>query len=449
MRSVTAIVAALAAGCALAPTYHRPEAPVAERFPAASEGTAAADLGWRAVFGDPRLQAVIALALHNNRDLRVAALDVEVARAQFRIQRWKELPEIDAIAAVEASSGTGDATATYRVGATVSYELDLFGRIRSLKAAALEAYLASDEARRAVHLALVSEVVSQYLRERAYGEQRELAERTLATARQSREMTTRLLEAGQRSDLDVRSAEAQVHAARAELARIKRLQAQASNSLVLLVGQPLPADLPLAQPLETQAIIADIAAGVPSDVLRRRPDVLAAEHALRAANANIGAARAALFPTISLTGFAGLASTALSSLLSGGLWTFNPQITLPLFAGGRDRANLDVAKLRNQIEVARYERAIQVAFREAADALVARASLDEQLEAQVERAAAEQRRFEISEIRYHSGVESYLSVLVAERDLYTTRQQLIELRLARLTNLADLYRALGGGWRER
>jgi multidrug efflux system outer membrane protein len=449
MRSVLACVFVTA--CSFAPAYERPALPVASGFDAAGGGAPAADLGWRDVFGDARLQAVIGLALRNNRDLRVAALEVELTRAQYRIQRAELLPEVGAIAGADLVGGTSDVAVQYRVGATVSYELDLFGRVRSLKAAALEQYLATDEARRAVHLALVSEVVAQYLRERAFEEQRALAERTLATVRESFEMTTRLLEAGQRSDLDVRTAEAQVQAARAEVARLTRLRAQANNALTLLVGQPLPGDLPAAQPLDAQAIIADIGAGVPSDLLHRRPDILAAEHTLRAANANIGAARAAFFPTISLTGFAGLASTALTSLLTGGsvLWSFSPQLSVPLFTGGRNAANLDVAKVRKQIEVARYERAIQIAFREAADALVARASLDEQLEAQIARAAAEQRRFELSETRYRNGVESYLTVLTAQQDLYATQQQLIELRLARLTNLADLYRALGGGWRER
>jgi multidrug efflux system outer membrane protein len=264
-------------------------------------------------------------------------------------------------------------------------------------------------------------------------------------------MTKRLLDAGQRSDLDVATAEAQVEAARAEVARLTRLRAQAHAALVVLAGSPLPETLPAPRPLDAPIVVAELGAGVPSDLLARRPDILAAEHALRGAHADIGVARAAFFPSISLTGFAGLASTALSGLFSGGAfaWSFTPQLTVPLFTGGRNRASLDVAKIRRQIEVARYERTIQVAFREVADALAARATFEQQLAAQTARVAAEQRRFEISETRYRNGVESYLTVLSAQQDLYAAQQQLIEVRFARLANLADLYRALGGGWRER
>ncbi|MBA3453437.1 MAG: efflux transporter outer membrane subunit [Deltaproteobacteria bacterium] len=446
-----AIVLLLATSCSFTPEYEQPKLPVANAFAnGGGQGLAAADRGWRDVFGDPRLQTLIELALQSNRDLRIAALNIELTRAQYRIERAGLLPSVNATGGVDIRGNNSDITREYSVGLGASFELDLFGRVRSLRDAALEAYLATEEARRAAHLSLVSEIVAQYLRERAYDEQRILAERTLATVRESQEMTGRLLEAGQRSDLDVRTAEAQVHAARAEVARLKRLRAQAENALVLLVGQPLPAELPAPQPLESAAVVADLPAGIPSAVLLRRPDILAAEHNLRAANANIGAARAAFFPTISLTGFAGFASTALASLFTGGLvWSFSPQVSVPLFTGGRNKANLDVAKVRAKIEVARYEQAIQTAFREVADALVARQMFDEQLEAQTARAVAEQKRFEISDARYRNGIESYLSVLAAQQDLYATQQQLIEVRLQRLTNLAHLYTALGGGWRER
>lgn len=446
-----ALVLLFAAGCTLTPAYERPTLPVPNAYAqGGGQGLAAADRGWRDVFGDPRLQAVIELALRSNRDLRIAALNVELSRAQYRIQRSALLPTVSGTGGTTVRGRNSEITKEYSVGVGASYELDLFGKARSLKAAALEEYLATEEARRAAHLALVGEVVAQYLRERAYDEQRILAERTVTAVSESLEMTRRLLEAGQRSDLDVRAAEAQVHGARAEVARLGRLRAQAENALVLLVGQPLPADLPAPHPLETAAVVADLPAGVPSEVLLRRPDILGAEHRLRAANANIGAARAAFFPTISLTGFAGFASTALSSLFTGGLvWSFAPQLSVPLFTGGRNEANLDVAKVRKKIEVARYEQAIQTAFREVADALVARQMFDEQLEAQAARVVAEQKRYEISETRYRNGIESYLSVLEAQQDLYVTQQQLIELRLQRLTNLAQLYTALGGGWRER
>jgi multidrug efflux system outer membrane protein len=447
-RLATMTVMALGA-CTLAPKYERPALPVANQFP--GSGTlVAADQGWRTVFGDPRLQALIALALRNNRDLRIAALNVEETRAQYRIERAGLFPEVDATGRASFQRGTALAP-RYTVGASASYELDLFGRVRSLTAAALQEYLSTQEAHRAAHLALVGEVASQYLRERAYDEQEQLAERTLAVATEFASLSQRLLEAGSRSELDFRAAEAQVASARSEVARLTRLREQATNALAVLVGQALPASLPAPRPLESQAIVAELGAGVSSEILLRRPDVLAAVLALQAANANVGAARAAFFPTISLTAFAGFASSALASLFTAGAatWTFAPQLSVPLFTGGRNAANLDVAKVRTRIEVARYEQAIQVAFREVADALVARKYLDEQLAAVVARVDAEEKRDEISDQRYRGGIESYLSVLDAHRDLYVAQTQLIEVRLSRLQTLAELYRALGGGWLER
>lgn len=442
MRKLVAV--AVVAACNFTPKYERPVAPIAVD---SLRGPSLEDRGWRATFADARLQELIDLALRNNRDLRVAALQVEATRAQYRIQRADLLPEVGATAS-GALSNRDMQPNQYRVGLTASYEIDLFGRVRSLKAAALEQYLASEEAHRAAHLALVGEVVSQYLRERAYDEERAVAEQQLALNQEFFTLTQRMLEAGTRSELDVRTAEAQVQASRAEVARLKRLHAQAVNSLTLLVGQPLPANLPPPQPLDAQAI-ADLPAGVSSEVLLRRPDVLAAEHTLKSANANIGAARAAFFPTISLTGFAGLASTALTGLFSGGVvWTFTPQLSVPLFSGGRNEANLDLAHVRKKIEVARYELAIQTAFREVADGLVARAFFDDQVAANQARVDADLKRYELSMQRYETGIENYLSVILSQQDLYLAQQSLIEARLSRLQNLADLYRALGGGWRE-
>ncbi len=401
------------------------------------------------MFGDPRLQTLIAIALQNNRDLRIAALNVEATRAQYKIERSVLYPQLSGTARANYLSANIPVL-RYQVGLSASWEVDLFGAVRSRNAAALEEYFANEAVHRATHLSLVGEVVSQYLRWLAFEEQRALAVRTLATVGEVYAMTQRQLEAGSRSELDVRTAEAQVATAKAEIARLTRQRIQAENALALLLGQALPASLPPPQPLESQAIIAELGAGVPSEVLLRRPDVVAAEHTLRGANANIGAARAAFFPSISLTGFAGLASSTLATLFTGGLnWSFQPAISVPIFTGGRNTANLELAKVRKRIEILRYEQTIQVAFREVSDALVARQYLDEQLEAQDARAHAEQKRYELSEQRYRGGLENYLSVLAAQQDLYQTENQLIELRLARLQNLADLYRTLGGGWRER
>jgi multidrug efflux system outer membrane protein len=465
--------AALVSGCSLAPRYRRPAAPVSPEYPAttattasgasvtpASAGPVAAELGWRDVFGDARLQAVVALALRENRDLRVAALNVELARALYGIQRSELFPTVAGSGSVTRAhtgrdlSPTGESltSTSYTVGVgTTAFELDLFGRVRSLKSRSLEEYLASEEAHRSAHLALVSEVASQYLFARALDSQVALARQTLETVRASHELARRTFEAGTSSELDLRTAESQVETARFNLSAFEQQRAQAQNALVLLVGGPLPADLPEPTPLDAQPPVAELPPGLPSDLLQRRPDILAAEHQLLAANASIGAARAAFFPSITLTAFGGTASGELSGLFSSGsgLWSFAPRIDLPIFTGGRNKANLDGANVRKSIQVARYEQAIQVAFREVADGLEARGRLDEQLAAQTRRVEAEERRYAISELRYRKGVDSYLNVLTAQRDLYAGQQQLIQTRLARLTNAIGLYRALGGGWLEK
>jgi len=460
-----ALAAALglaAGGCSLAPRYERPDAPVAGSWPAEAPTAdpSAAGLGWRDVFGDPRLQALVALALENNRDLRVAALNVELTRAQYRIQRAEQLPSVAANASATTqrvpadltSSGRATTGTAWTVGAGVSaFELDLFGRVRSLSAAALEQYLATEEARRSAHLSLVAAVATQYLAGRAFDDEVALARQTLETVEASYALTQRSYEAGRTSELDVRTAEAQVQTARFNLSTAAQQRAQAENALVLLVGQPLPPDLPAPLPLEAQALVSELPVGVPSEVLQRRPDILAAEHALKSANASIGAARAAFFPSITLTAFGGTSSAELTGLFGGGsaAWSFTPRLNVPLFTGGALRASLDVAEVRKSVQVAQYERAIQQAFREVADALVARAALEEQLEAERARVDAEQRRYHLSDLRYRKGVDSYLTVLTAQRDLFTAQQQLIQSRVARFANLVELYRALGGGWHER
>jgi len=463
MRSATAAaLAAVLTGCSLAPRYQRPEAPVAPAWPSASAAAGAmpADLGWRDVFGDPRLQALVELALANNRDLRVAALNVELTRAQYRIQRAEQLPALAATAGASRQRTPADLNTTgkpvtsntFSVGLGVTaFELDLFGRVRSLSTAALEEYLATEEARRSAHLALVGEVANQYLATRAFEAQVALAKQTLEIVAASFDLTSKSYAAGRASELDLRTAESQLHASRFNLSVAEQQRDRAEHALVLLVGQPLPAALPPPQPLEAQAFLAELPAGIPSEALQRRPDILAAEHALLSANASIGAARAAFFPSITLTAFGGTASSQLSGLFGAGSasWSFSPRLNLPIFSGGALRASLDVAEVRKSIQVARYEGTIQIAFREVADALVSRAALDAQLESEQARVRAEERRYQLSDLRYRKGVDSYLTLLTAQRDLFAAQQLLIQSRLARLTNLVDLYRALGGGWRER
>ncbi len=467
MRSARPLAAALAlaaAGCPLAPTYRRPEAPVAPAFPAtqaaAPAATPAAELGWRDVFGDPRLQALVALALERNRDLRVATLNVELVRAQYRIQRAEELPALAAQGSVTSQRVPADLSTSgklahveaWSVGAAVTgFELDLWGRVRSLSNAALEQWFATDEARRSAQLSLVAAVANQYLASRALDAQVELARSTLDTVSASAALTRRAAEAGRVADIDLRTAESQVETARFNLAAAEQERALARNALDLLVGGPIPADLPAPIPLDAQPVVADLPAGIPSEVLVRRPDVLAAEHALRSANANIGAARAAFLPRIALTGTAGAASSQLWGVLGSGsgAWTFTPSITVPIFEGGALVANLDAAHVRKDLQVAQYERAIQVAFREVADALASRGWIEKELEAQSARVAAEQERFRLSDRRYRAGIDSYLTVLTAQRDLFAAQQQLIQTRLSSLANRVALYKALGGGWRER
>ena len=462
-----ALLAGLAlTGCTLAPKYHQPAAPIAGAWPenspagaSAAVTNAAADIGWHDFFSDPRLQSIIGLALTNNRDLQLAVLNVEVSQAQYRIQRANLFPQVDATGsytrqltpAYEVFPGENALNNLYSVGiGTTSYELDLFGRIRSLKAQALENYFATAEARRNAQIALVAEVAIQYLTELELDDQLAVARQTLASVQSAYDLNKQSYDVGNASELDLRTAEAQVQTARVSIASYQQQRNQAEHALILLVGEPLPANLPPVRPLGAQQLLADIPPGLPSDLLQRRPDILEAEHSLRAANANIGAARAAFFPTIKITANAGLSSQQLSSLFTSGseTWLFNPQITLPIFEAGQNRANLDVAKLNTRIDIANYEKAIQTAFREVADALTAKKFLDDQIAGQERLVQAEQSRYDLSTARYRNGVDNYLTVLSAQQDLYNAQQNLVTLQLSRASNLVTLYQDLGGGWRE-
>ncbi|HEY9509742.1 MAG TPA: efflux transporter outer membrane subunit [Verrucomicrobiae bacterium] len=456
---IPALALALA-GCTMTPHYEQPVAPVSSGWPveqtSGTNGVSAAEIPWENFFTDPGLQQLIALSLGNNRDLRIAVLRVEQTRAQYRIQRSALFPSLDGNASFvrqrtpETVSITGDSitSSAYDVNVGAAFELDLFGRVRSLKRAALEQYFATEENRKSVQIALISEVASQYLTLQQLREAEALAEDTLKAVQSSYDLNQRSFEAGVASELDLRTAEAQVQTARVNVSRYRELRAQSENALTLLVGQPLPENLPKGYSLREQPLLTDLPAGVPSEMLQRRPDIRAAEHVLESANADIGAARAAFFPRILLTGAAGTASAKLSDLFTGPsfAWNFSPQITVPIFSGGRNRANLDVARLEKQIEIASYERAIQTAFREVADALVVRSRVEERLDAQAKLVAAQQKRFDLTNARYRQGVDDYLAVLLAQRDLYEAQQNLLEFQAARLMNAVTLYRALGGGW---
>ena len=450
-------------GCSLAPSYEKPVAPVAAAWPgrAATSGATPgdpADMDWREFHEDPRLRAIIELALKNNRDLRIAVLRVEQARAQYRIQRADLYPTVDGEAsgrrqkysgAISAFDG-GNVVTTYDIHLSASYELDLFGRVRSLKTEALERYLATEEARRSVEIALVSEVASQYLTLQQYREAKAIGQQTLDTVEASYNLNKHSYEAGVASELELQASLAQVQAARVSIANYAQLLAQSENNFVELVGGPLPDDLPPGQTFQRQHLLASLPAGLPSEVLLRRPDLRAAEHTLLAANADIGAARAALYPRILLTGAVGTASASLSDLFSGpsATWSYSPQIIVPIFRGDASRAAVEVSKIGKQIEIANYEKAIQAAFREVANALAVRSILDEKLKAQELLLDAQQKRFDLANARYRQGVDSYLDVLLAQQDLYIARQTLLQFQGARLLNAVALYRSLGGGWKK-
>ena len=468
----------LACACTMEPRYRAPPLPVPDQWPIPATTPAAApagpaepaepeaqtlatrDIGWRDFFVDPRLQQLIAAALANNRDLRVAVLNIEVARAQYRIQRAAEMPTIDATGSFTREElppsltyGTTSFTGNiFQAGVGITtFEIDLFGRVRSLTHAALEQYLAQEEARRSAQLSLIAEVANAYLTLASDRDLQRLAQQTLQSQEASFELTQKSHHAGTTSGLDLAQAQTTVEQARADAARYQGNVAQDIDALTLLVGAPVdPAWLPEQFDAKTMGLEA-LPAGLPSGVLLRRPDVLEAEHTLRAANGNIGAARAAFFPDISLTANIESASEQLSNLFKAGTgtWTFMPQIVMPLFHAGQLRGNLAVAHVDQQIALAQYEKAIESGFREVADALALTATLNRQRAAQEALAAATSRAYDLSQQRYKAGRDSYLVVLDSQRSNYTAQQGLIATRLAEQSNRVTLYEALGGGWREQ
>ncbi len=488
-------------GCTLEPHYSRPSLSVAQEWPEVPAAPAGgtdpgasaaanpvdpranaaanpvpahvADIGWREFFTDPRLQRMIELALQHNPDARIASLNIAAARAQYQIQRADLFPKISASAieqvekfpaavaplatgatggSVSATADTGSGVFRYfdvGVGFT-SYELDLFGRIRSLDHARLQQYLGYVETRRSTQISVVAEVASAYLTLLADQNLLQITEDTLSSQQDSLKLIRRTFEGGTGTALDLHQAETTVATAQANLAQYRRQVAQDQNALVVLLGTPLPADIPSGAILDEQALMTELPAGVPSDVLEQRPDILAAEHNLIAANASIGAARAAFFPSILLTGSYGTASTQLSGLFDRGstAWTFSPQISLPIFAAGANVASLKLAKVQKDLLIVQYQQAIQSGFREVADALAGRATLDSQLEADTALVEASGESFRLSNMRFTGGVDNYLGVLDSQRLLYSAQQSLVNVKLARLQNLVMLYKALGGGWRE-
>ena len=454
---------ALFGGCTLTPEYTRPVPPVPtdwptgaayqEMKPTASAPPAAA-LPWRGFIADKRLQEIISIALSNNRDLRLAALNVERARAIYGIQRAELLPTVNAVGSGSKSrvpadlSSTGSVTTNERYDVQLgisAWEIDFFGRIRSLRDRALEEYLATDQARRSAQILLISSTAQAYTVLAADRENLKVATATLEAQEDTYKLIRKQYDLGIISELDLRLAQSQVDVARVDAARWTQVTAQDENALNLLAGSPLPASL-LPADLSGITPPAEVSAGLSSEILLQRPDVLATEHLLKAANANIGAARAAFFPRISLTTAIGTASADLSGLFKSGsgTWMFAPLIAVPIF-DARTWSAYDVTIADREIAVARYEKAIQTAFREVADALAVRGTVEKQIAAQQSLVDALAEAYRLSQVRYTLGLDSYLGVLVAQRALYGAQQGLIALNLARIANRVTLYQVLGGG----
>lgn len=456
------VLACLLAGCSMIPHYQQPLLPVAETWPTeeptpATESGMAADIAWQDYFLSQPLQQLIGRVLENNRDLKVAALNIEKAQAAYRIQRSNLMPTISANASA-ARTGVPDDTSTSgakynttTISANValtSYELDFFGRVRSLNAQALENYLATEDALISARISLIAETAAAYLSYLADQKLLQLARETYETRQNSYEVIKLQFEVGSATQLSVAQAATTVESARVSIAQYTRQLAQDKNALVYLTGGSLDEALNSGETIDTILFMENLPAGLPSEVLLTRPDIRQAEHQLRAANADIGAARAALYPTISLTGSFGLASDSLDGLLHAGAryaWNFTPSLTIPIFNRGQLKASLAVAEVNEKIAATQYERAIQTAFREVADQLAARGTYQAQLDAQKALVAATGQAYELSRARYQNGIDDYLTVLDSQRSLFSAQQDIVGAKQAYLSNMVNLYKVLGGG----
>ncbi len=459
MKRTALAVALLTAlsGCSLIPNYQQPEAPVAEQWSDVQNQQGGAELpDWREFFQDPVLQQLIETALENNRDMRIAALNVEAFRAQYRIQRSALFPAIDASGGANRQripgnmSPTGDSTINSQYSAALgmtAWEVDLFGRLNSLREQALASYFASGQAQRSTQLSLISSVATAWLTLQADQETLKLVRETLSTYEESLRLVERSYDAGVASSLELQQARTSTNSARVSLAQFERQSVQSRNALNLLLGGNTPADLATPVPLK-QFDFAEVPVGLPADLLQRRPDILQAEFNLKAANANIGAARAAFFPNISLTATAGSLSPDLSGLFDGGSgsWLFQPSINIPIFNAGRLRANLDYSKIQKDINVARYEKTIQTAFQEVADGLIERTTYTQQLAAHDALVKSSEEYYALADRRYREGIDNQLTLLDAQRLLFDAQQARIQTQFAQLASEIKLYKALGGGY---
>lgn len=452
------ILVAVLAGCSLMPNYQRPNAPVPAAWPDGVQMKITAEptsTDWHKYFPDPRLQTLIATALENNRDLRIATARIAEAHAQYGIQKADRFPNVNLTGSRSASLTPASASITgsalqsqrYDVGVNLlSFEVDFWGRVSSLNAFAKASYLSTEAAQRAFRLSLISDVANAYLSWLEIHERTQLTDATLKARAQTRELVSRRRDAGVSNDLDLLQAEGAYQAAKAELANLEKQQAAAENLLNLLLGESTSAitNLPAGRILAEQGITPELIAGLPAEVLLQRPDVLAAEQKLIAANANIGAARAAFLPRITLIGSAGTASRSLNGLFDAGsgAWSFQPSISMPLFDAGRVSANVDLAEARKVIAVAEYEKTIQQAFREVADLLIASDKLTEQLAAQAANSRAQNQRLRLIDARFQAGIASHLELLDAQREAYAAEQGETQVRRAWLSVATQLYKAL-------
>jgi multidrug efflux system outer membrane protein len=443
----------------MAPRYDRPSLPVPDRYPsdapvpAGAPVEAVTPLDWHQVFVDPALQSVIETSLHNNRDLRRAVLQVSEARAQWSVAGASRWPGINGNAVGARARipegevpGLGGVISAYEIAASASWELDFWGRVRNLDTAALESYLATDAARRAFTISLAAQVADAWLQQRELDDRIALAQASIVTRTETFRIFRRRYEEGSGNRLELTQAETLLTQAQALGKQLEQARAINHHALSLLMGVPASTDL-RAVTFDTQESVRVVAAQLPSALLTHRPDILAAEHRLKAAHANIGAARAAFFPQVMLTGSIGTASSQLDGLFDAGTrtWAFLPTITVPIFNAGRLRSNLELARVRRDIAVAGYEATIQGAFRDVADALSAQQSLTEQVDIQRRALTALTERARLAQLRYDSGAATYLEVLDAQRDLLVTQQTLVQTQRAVQSTRVSLFAALGGG----
>ncbi len=459
----TAVLSVLVAGCTMIPKYERPDMSVSEKWPKGNaylmtdKAGKAADIAWKDYFQSESLKQIIERALENNRDMRVAVLNIQAAQAAYRIQRSDSLPSVNGSVSgtrqnvPDNASSTGAEYTATSVGANVgitAYELDFFGRVRSLNQKALETYLATEEAKTSTRISLISETANAYLSYLGNKKLLQLALDTYESDKKTYEVVKKSYDLGAGTQLEVYQADTSVQSAKTAVAQYTRLTAQAKNALELLAGTSVDDLLENGDTIDNIGFMKDLPEGVPSEVLLSRPDIRRAEHSLKAANADIGAARAAFYPTFSLTGSMGLASDNLSTLFTSGsalAWNFTPSMTIPIFNRGRTKANLEVAEISEKIAAANYEKALQTAFKEAADALAARGTYRAQMDAQNDLVSSARKTYELSEMRYKNGVSSFLTLLDSQRTLFSAEQGAVGVKQAYLSNLVTLYKVLGGG----